>query len=212
MWSAFLDPKLHLVNADRRSLRHFAQELAHFALQERAQEAVLWCDGDHGFDPYRFATLNLERGLQPDHGADRMLIKRCMTAFNWELALDRHIEEKIDAADVSAVVLSPYDALFCHQELTDWEQEDYVRFSVPHLRRLARQRRVPMWAFVDMDRLWQTHPTLARMMFEGADVRWAVDRPGGRWRATDQVTGKVIDPHLRQQVTLLDYQEVAVEA
>ena len=119
VWSAFLKPKLHLLSADRRSLRAFGQELAHFAVHARPRESVLWCDGDHGFDPYDFAALNLERGHQPDGGADRVLIKRCMTAFNWELALDRHIEEKLETTDVSMVVMAPYDALFCHEELAD---------------------------------------------------------------------------------------------
>lgn len=208
MWSAFLDPQLHLVHAPRRQLRHFGQELVHFAVH-RDDRCVLWCDGDHGFNPYHFAELNLERGFAADDGGDRVLIKRCMTAFNWELALDRHIEEKLETTDVSMVVMSPYDALFCHQELQDWEQEDYVRYSMEHLRKVARRRQVPLLAMVDMERLWQTHPVLAQVMFERAQRRWRVDHPGGRWRAIDQMTGEAIDPYLRRQSTLLDHLPLA---
>ena len=204
MWSAFLDPKLHLLSASRRELRHFGQELAHFAVHQD-DRSVLWCDGDHGFNPYHFAELNLERGFAADDGAQRVLIKRCMTAFNWELALDRHVEEKLETTPTSMVVMAPYDALFCHQELQDWEQEDYVRHSLEHLRGVARRKQVPLLALVDMPRLWQTHPVLAQMMVERAEGRWVVDRPGGRWRATETITGQVIDPHLRRQSSLLDH-------
>lgn len=210
MWEAFLDPKLHLLSTARRDLRHFGQELAHFAVHHDPVGSVLWCDGDHGFDPYDFAELNLERGFQADHGADRVLIKRCMTAFNWELALDRHIEEKLETIQASMVVMAPYDALFCHQELSDGEQEDYVRFSIDHLRGVAKRHQVPLLAFVDMDRLWRTHPVLAQMMFEGMQRHWRIECPDGRWRAVEQVTGQVIDPHLRRQITLLDFEPAVV--
>ena len=209
VWSAFLDPRLHLLALHRKDLRHFGQELAHFAVHHDPVGSVLWCDGDHGFDPYRFAELNLERGFQADHGAERVLVKRCMTAFNWELALDHHIEEKIGTTEVSLVIMAPYDALFCHQELADWEQEDYVRFSVAHLRRVARRCKVPLLALVDMDRLWRTHPVLARMMFEGMAPRWRIDRPAGRWRAVEHGTGRVVDPYLRRQGTLWDFEAPA---
>ncbi|MGB0651757.1 MAG: hypothetical protein ACPGQL_01020 [Thermoplasmatota archaeon] len=211
MWSAFLDPGFQLVSAPRAALRHFGQELTHFALHERARETVLWPDGEHGFNPYDFAELNLVRGLQPDDGADRVLVKRCMTAFNWELALDRHIEEQLEALPVSLVVLCPYDALFCHQELADWEQEDYLRHSLRHLPQVAARHQVSLAAMVDMDRLWMGYPTLARMVYEAAQTRWLVDRPDGRWRAVEEVTGRVIDPYLRRQGTLLDFVEDPIE-
>ncbi len=205
MWSPFMDPWFHLIHVARPALRGFAHELVHFATRERSKETVLWVDGDHGFNSYDAAELNFLAGLEADDRAGRVLIKRCMTAFNWELALDKHIEAKMETTDVSAVVLAPYDALFCHPELADWEQEDYVRYSLRHLRGVARERQVPMWAFVDMDRLWRTHPVLAQMMFEQAQAHWAIDRPDGRWRAVEQVSGQVIDPFLRRQVTLLDF-------
>lgn len=207
MWSPFLDPQLHLCSASRGGLRGFGQELAHFAVHHEPDKTVLWCDGDHGFDPYDFAETNLQRGLAADDGADRVLVKRCMTAFNWELAIDQHLPEKLETTDVSLVVLAPYDALYTHEELADWEQEDYVRASLRHLRRVAKRHRVPILALVDLHRLWRTHPTLAQAMVETAQAHWAVDRPDGRWRAVEQGTGVVVDPWLRRQVTLLDYVE-----
>lgn len=207
MWEPFMEPKLHLVNAKRRELPGFGQELAHFAIHTRPTESVLWADGSHCFNPYDFAEMNLQRGFEADDGAKRMLIKRCMTAFNWELCLDKHVPQKLETTDVSAVIMAPYDALFRHQELTDWEQEDYVRYSLTHLKEVSKRHQVPLLAMVDMDRLWHSHPVLAQLMFEQTESHWLVDSPDERWRAVEQKTGESIDPYLRRQVTLLDYHE-----
>jgi len=44
-------------------MQGFHQELAYFAVHNR-EGCVLWCDGNHGFNPYEFAELNLERGFE----------------------------------------------------------------------------------------------------------------------------------------------------
>lgn len=204
MWSPLLTPGLTLLSGPRGDLRHFGQELAHFAVHAHPG-TVLWVDGDHGFDPYAFAERNLEAGFAADDGADRLLVKRCMTAFNWDLALDKHLAEKLATTDVSLVLAAPYDRLFVHEELADWEQEDHLRFSLRHLADLARRFQVPILAPVDMARWWRTHPVLAQTTYERVDHRWTIDRPDGRWRAVDDRTGQAIDPWLRRQVTLLDY-------
>jgi hypothetical protein len=173
---------------------------------------VLWCDGDHGFDPYEFAELNLVRGFSAEEGATRVLIKRCMTPFQWDSVLTRHLDEKLQDNHAALVVATPFDRLWSHEEIQDWEQEDYTRFSMGHLAKTARKFGVPVLLGVDMERWWRTHPTLSRITTEMADVRWHIEAPDDRWTATRD-DGLVLDPYLRRQVTLMDFaQEEEKEA
>ena len=55
------------------------------------------------------------------------------------------------------VAVNPFDALWTHEEIQDWEQEDYTRFSLGHLSGLARRHGVPILLGIDLDRLWRTH-------------------------------------------------------
>ena len=206
MWDPLLEPgRLALLAAPQPLATGFLQELAHEAVH-RHPGLVLWCDGAHTFDPAAFAELNLTRGLAADDGAARVLVKRCMTPFQWDSTLSRHLGDKLSQARASLVAVHPFDALWRHEEIQDWEQEDYTRFSVRHLRGLARQHQVPILLGVDLDRLWRTHPELARATVEGVDERWTVAAPDGRWKAVRQ-DGLALDPYLRKQVTLLDYAE-----
>ncbi len=208
MWDPLLAPGLRLLTGLRGHARHFAQEVAHYALHADSR-VVLWCDGDHGFNPYHFAELNITRGHQADEGADRLLVKRCMTAFQWDTVLDKQLAEKLRDTPTSLVIAAPYDGLFRHQELQDWEQEDYLAYSLRHLRDLATAHRVPILAFVDLDRLWHTHPSLAGLIVDAIrpPERWAIQCPDGRWRLTHEATGTVLDPYLRRRTTLLDFLE-----
>jgi len=203
VWDPLLEPGLPLLSGPRAALRGFAQELAHHALHSRPGH-VLWCDGDHGFDPYEFAELNLERGFQADDGAGRLLVKRCMTPFQWDSVLTDHLDQKLHEVTASLVVVAPYDRLWSTDELSDWEQEDYVRHSLKHLKGLARRLRIPVLLFADMSRWWQTHPVLAQATQQAATARWSVERLPGRWRAT-RSDGAAFDPALRRRVTLLDW-------
>jgi hypothetical protein len=207
--------RLVLVNGRRAHLVGFGQELAHWSLHRVPDDSrqpghVLWCDGDHGFNPYDFAELNLERGHEAAAGAERLLVKRCMTAFQWDTVLTQHLEDKLRHTATDLVIVSPFERLFVHEELRDWEQEDYVRFAASYLRGLAKRMDVPILLCVDMARWWQTHPVLAQATYEAVHERWSIDAPDGRWRARDDVTGQVVDPWLRRQVTLVDYEDVAV--
>lgn len=181
----------------------FLQELTHFAVH-RHPGAVLWCDGGHTFNPAEFAELNLTRGFAADDGAERVLVKRCMTPFQWDSTLTQHLGDKLAQAEAALVVANPFDALWRHEEIQDWEQEDYTRFSLQVLHGLARRHKVPILLGVDVDRLWRTHPVLARAIVEAVDERWRVAAPDGRWKAVRD-DGVVLDPDLRRQVTLLDY-------
>ena len=206
VWDALLQPgRLSVLAAPPAVATGFLQELTH-ATVHRHPGAVLWCDGSHTFNPAAFAELNLTRGHAADDGADRVLVKRCMTPFQWDSTLTQHLGDKLAQADVSLVAVNPFDALWRHEEIQDWEQEDYTRFSVHHLRGLARRHRVPILLGVDLERLWRTHPALAKATVEGVDERWAVTAPDGRWKAVRD-DGLELDPYLRRQVTLLDYAE-----
>jgi len=200
--------QMTLVHA-RQGLAQFLQELVHEAVHGPAGQAgrpVLWCDGAHSFHPDAFAELNLTRGFAADDGANRVLVKRCMTPFQWDSTLRQHLGDKLAQADAGLVAVNPFDALWRHEEIQDWEQEDYTRFSVRHLHALARRHRVPILLGVDLDRLWRTHPALAKATAEGVDELWTVTAPDGRWKAV-RGDGFELDPYLRRQVTLLDYAE-----
>ena len=185
-------------------MRGFHQELAHHAVHN-LPGSVLWCDGDHGMNPYDFAELNLERGFDAEWGADRLLVKRCMTPFQWDTVLTKHLDQKLLTTETSLVLAAPFDALFSTDELKDWEQEHYVEFSLKHLRDLARKHKVPVCLSVDMVRWWKTHPFLAKMTYDAVDARWSVQRSGDGWRAVDGKLERTIEPLARRQVTIWDY-------
>jgi hypothetical protein len=178
--------------------------------------AVLWCDGEHGFNPYHFAELNLIRGFEADWGADRVLIKRCMTPFQWDTVLNRHLDQKLVETPTSMVIAAPFERLFSTDELKDWEQEDYVEFTVANLRRLARRYRVPVLLSVDMAAWWRTHPLLASSTYEGVDVRWSIARSVRGWRAVEESEGLEVLSKRPRRATLWDFEDaseaVVVEA
>lgn len=209
MWEPLLEPGVALLAGGSRSLRSFAHALAQETLQIR-DGAVLWCDGAHGFNPYEFAELNLTQGLEADAGASRMLIKRCMTAFQWDTVLTKHLDEKLLQTPTDLVLVAPYDRLFVHEELQDWEQEDYVRFSLRHLKYLARKHRIPIVLTVNMDRWWRTHPVLAQETFEQVQERWTLSGEEDNWRLERLRDGFVVQPRPWGRVTLLDFLEDSV--
>ncbi len=204
VWSTFLEPdRLTLVSAKGRHLAQFFQEIAYTALRERPGN-VLWCDGDHSFNPYDQAELQMTRGHAADDGADRLLVKRCMTPFQWDTVLTRHLDLKLGEGETGLVVVNPFDRLWSHEEIQDWEQEDYTRFSLAHLAKTARRFHVPILLGVDMPRWWKSHPALAQATHDGVDARWVAQPVADRWRATSDA-GVILDPSLRRRVTLLDF-------
>jgi len=205
MWSPLLEPsKLVLIRGRRGHLRAFHQELAHYALHHRPG-TVLWCDGDHGFNPYHFAELNLARGYDADWGDERLLIKRCLTPFQWATVLNQHLQQKLLTVDAAMVLAAPYDHLFSSDELKDWEQEHYVEYNLAHLRTLARRHQVPIVISVDLVQWWKTNPILARMAQEGVDAMWAVRPSGDGWQAVEDTGQRTIEPLARRQTTLWDH-------
>ncbi len=205
MWAPFLEGgKLALVSGPRSHTRGFHQELAHQALH-RTEGSVLWCDGDHGFNPYDFAELNLERGFDAEWGADRILVKRCMTPFQWDTVLTRHLEERLMATRVSLVVVGPYEDLFSTDELQDWEREDYIEFSLAHLKSVSRRYHVPVVIAVCMANWCKMYPLLAWKAYEAADSRWAVEPMPSGWRAVEVGRELMASSIPVRQVTLHDF-------
>lgn len=200
-----LRPGLALLSGTRRDLRGFGQELAHHALHTRPGH-VLWCDGEHGFNPYDFAELNLIRGHQADHGAERLLVKRCMTPFQWDSVLTQHLDQKLAEIDADLVLINPFDRLFSTDELQDWEQVDYVTYALQHLKTTAARANVPILLCVDMARWWHTHPELARRTYMRTPKRWTVSPAAGRWRILEDGSRRTIDPLLPTMTTLQDFQ------
>lgn len=192
MWDDLFVPRLTLLSGTRRDLRAFAQELAHHAIHTHSG-TVLWCDGDHGFNPYDFAELNLTRGHVADHGADRVLVKRCMTPFQWDSVLTQHLDQKLVEVDAALVLAAPFDRLFSTDELSDWEQVDYVSFALEHLKALAARFQVPILLTVDMARWWHTHPELARRTYMRSEQRWTASSIAGRWRCVEDGTPRVLE-------------------
>lgn len=177
MWASLLQEGLGLLDGSRAVLRSAGQELAHHVVHA-GETAVLWCDGDHGFDPYRFAELNLVRGFEADHGAQRVLVKRSLTPFQWDTVLTEHLEVKLEEVDAGLVLVLPYDRLFSTDELKPWEQVDYVTYSLAHLRDLAHRHHLPILLGVDVARWRIHHPDLARLLRHAFDHGWHLDESG----------------------------------
>jgi len=210
MWDALLEPDLALLDGPDGLLAPFLQELSHATLHTRPG-AVLWCDSAHAFHPDQFAELNLTRGHSAETHAERMLVRRCLTPFQWYTTLSRHVASDLDEAPTALVLASPFDHPLSTDELADWEQEDYTRFLVPHLRDLARARGIPIVLGVDLARWSRTHPTLAQATLEGAGAHWRLSPAGGRWRLIG-ADGRVLDPMRRRGTTLLDWLEPEARA
>ncbi len=211
-WSPLLVPgALGLLSAPAGVVRPFHQELAHFALHTR-EGCVLWADGEHGFNPYDFAELNLARGFDADWGAERLLVKRCMTPFQWDTVLTKHIAEKLLATQTCMVLAAPFENLFSTDELSDWEREDYVAFALRHLKDLARRHEVPVVLSVDMGAWSHAYPTCAWKAYEAADHRWTVQPLAKGWRATEVLSGRRIESDPLRQHTLSDFALGAGEA
>lgn len=211
-WAPLLTPgTLTLIDGERGDRRAFHQELAHFAVHTRGG-VVLWCDGDHGFNPYDFADLNLERGFDAEWGASRVLVKRCMTPFQWDTVLTKHVDQKLAATKASLVLIAPFDELFSTDELKDWEKEDYVEFALAHLRGVAARHRVSVVLSADMARWSCAFPRLGQMTWRASAARWHVERAGSGWSVVLAGAGARLGPPPVLQRTLIGFVPAAPTA
>ncbi len=185
MWDRLLAPGFRRIDVPRQQLWSFTQEAIHQAVRRRPGN-VLVCDGEHGFNPYDYAELNLVRGEPAEFAARRVLTKRAMTAFQWDTILDRHLARKMVESETALVVAAPYDRLFLHEELQEWEAEDHLRFSVADLHKKGERHRVAVLALVDLERFVREAPTMAAILEDGVPERWRVRAEGGAWRIADE--------------------------
>jgi hypothetical protein len=201
MWGRLLSPGFRRVSVPRSHLWSFAHEAIHQAVRARPG-AVLVLDGEHGFNPYEYAELNLVRGEPAEFAHKRVLTKRALTAFQWDTILDRHLARKLVETEVALVVAAPYDRLFLHEELRDWEAEDHLRFSVGDLAAKAERHQVPILGLVDLPRLWREAPSMATILEEGAPLKWSVREEGGAWLLADEANGTLARPWRSRPGTL----------
>lgn len=94
-----------------------------------------------------------------------------------------------------------------HEELRDWEQEDYVRFTLDHLASLSKEHQVPIALTVDMAKWWRTHPLLAQMTYQETGNHWTIKQSQDVWRVRNERTNDVVTSALHRNVTLLDFME-----
>lgn len=210
MWPALFQPGLALLDGRTDALVVTGQLLAHHAIHH-TEGTVLWCDGSHNFNPYDLAELNLIQGHEADDGAERVLVKRCMTPFQWDTVLTKHLGEKLDEVDASLALAIPFDRLFSTDELKDWEQVDYVTYALEHLEGLAHEHQVPLVLCADLDRWQRTHAPLARLTDAAVERRWRTRRGADGWPRIVEVEGPLVG-RVRAQTTLLDFLDEAVEA
>ena len=185
MWEPLLEPRFTRVHAAIPHLWAAVQEVIHHTVHTRPG-TVLVCDGSHGFNPYDYAEMNLVRGHPAAFAAERVLVKRAMTAFQWDTILDKHLAARLLQGGVSLVVAAPYDALFAHEELQDWEGEDHLRFSVGDLVDKAERFQVPILAFADTVRQSRSHPALWQIQEQAIPRKWRAWLQGGAWRLADE--------------------------
>jgi len=185
VWDRLLSPGFKRLNVPGGQLWGLAQEAIHQAVRARAGNVLVF-DGEHGFNPYDYAELNLVRGQAANTAAKRVLTKRALTAFQWDTILDRHLARKLMEQETALVVAAPYDRLFLHEELRDWEGEDHLRFSVANLAAQAERHHVPILAFVDLARLWREAPLMATILEEGVPAKWSARAEGDAWLLADE--------------------------
>lgn len=83
--------------------------------------------------------------------------------------------------------------------------EDYVRYSLRHLKGLAEKHRVPVLLSVDVARWWKTHPILSQATYEASDARWTVHRAAEGWRAVSDASSLPILSASARQGTIWEY-------
>ncbi|MEK6975146.1 MAG: hypothetical protein AABY18_02250 [Candidatus Thermoplasmatota archaeon] len=155
------------------------QELIHDALRRHPGKVLVY-DSAHAFHPDSFAALNRRRGRPEAEHADRCLIQRCITPFQWDALLSKHLDKFLAAnlGNVALVVAFPYGRLFATDELADWERVDHLDFSLDHLAK--RGATVPIVAVTSLDAI-ADQPELHRRL-AGVQDLVRVRRDKGGWK------------------------------
>lgn len=172
-------PGFTLVDAPDALHGDLVQELVHDALRRHPGKVLVY-DSSHAFHPDSFAAANRRKGRPEAEHAERCLIQRCITPFQWDTLLSKHLDKFIAANEgsVALVIAFPYGRLFATDELSDWERVDHLDFSLEHLTK--RGARVPIVAVTSFDAI-ADQPELHRRL-EGVQDLVRVHRDKGGWR------------------------------
>lgn len=172
-------PGFTLVDAPDALQKDFVQDLVHDALRRHPGKVLVY-DASHAFHPDSYAATNRRKGRPDAEHAERCLIQRCITPFQWDTLLSKHLDRFLaaNAGDVALVVAFPYGRLFATDELSDWERVDHLDFSLEHLAK--RGASVPIVAVTSLDAI-ADQPELHRRL-EGVQDLVRVRRDKGGWR------------------------------
>lgn len=180
-------PGFLLVDVPDGDQAELVQALVHDALRRHPGKVLVY-DASHAFSPDHFAATNRRHGRPEAEHATRCLVQRCITPFQWDTLLSKHLGRFLAAnrgggpdGGVALVVAFPYGRLFATDELADWERVDHLDFSLAHLPKAAATHRVPIVAVVSLGGL-ADQPELHRRMSSALGMRaW---RERGHWRLT----------------------------
>jgi len=180
-----LDPSgVHLCDGEHGDLRALVHELLHEAVHD-SDKAALLLDGGHVFDPYDAADLNMTRGYPAAFGAERTLIRRTLTPYQWHHALTEDLDAKLVATPARILIAAPFEALFVTEELEEWERRDYCQHAMACLRATSRRFSVPVAIMADVAGLWHRHPQIGTIIVKQSDRWLGTKRTPGGWEITD---------------------------
>lgn len=89
-------PGFHLVDLPERSQGPFVQALVHTALRRHPGKVLVY-DAGHAFSPDAYAAENRRRGRPEAEHAHRCLVQRCITPFQWDTLLWKHLDRFLAA-------------------------------------------------------------------------------------------------------------------
>lgn len=177
-------PGFLLVDCPSAHQEALVQLFVHRALRLHPGKVLVY-DSSHAFHPDSFAATNRRAGRPEAEHADRCLIQRCMTPFQWDAMLSKHLDRFLAAnpGDIALIVAFPYGRLFATDELAPWERIDHLEFSLAHLASRAGAAAVPIVAVTDLLALQEQPDLLARLQAVPSIVRVTCEK--GVWNIMD---------------------------
>ncbi len=202
-WLADLPSAPVLLSGNARGLRAFHHALLADAVHA-TDKAVLVLDGAHCINPHEIGFAHLQHGHAADYAADRVLIRRAMTPFQWDACMSEDLDAQFHALDVGLVLAAPIDAQILRDEITDWEQEAYLAAHLAWAKRLAARHAVPILWSIDMQRFSRRAPLLAVQLRDGIPTTRHIEVEGRGWRVTNQDGEVLMRPRMAQR-RITDY-------